>query len=214
MIEYQRGLLAGFLAVQALLAGCTHGHLETVGNDQTQEWVKPQPVAPPVALYPIPPIEPKGKVCVRFLGSERLGGPRGRLGSFLHISLAVENVADPVTWTLDPRDMKLNFIGSRWPVPAYSRTVPVGTKLTIPQGRSGELDLYFPSAQGSWPVHVSFLWQIHRGRETNTVSTRFDSSSPSPIIGQDPVAVSACGSSSREADRHATRRLPAQAPVI
>jgi hypothetical protein len=207
MSEYQRGLLAGFFAVQASFVGCTYAHVETVGNGQTQEWVKPQPPAPPVAMYSIPPIEPKGKVCVRSLGPERVVGPRGRLGSFLHISLAVENVADPVTWTLDPRDMKLNFVGSRWPVPAYSKTVPAGTKLAIPQGKRGELDLYFPSGKGSRPVHVSFLWQIHRGMETDTVSTRFENVGPTPTVSEEVGGPSACGQLSRVADRHATVSL-------
>jgi hypothetical protein len=62
MSEYQLGLLAGLLAAQALLAGCAHEHLETAGNGQTQEWVKPQPAASPVAMYAIPLIEPKGTI--------------------------------------------------------------------------------------------------------------------------------------------------------
>jgi hypothetical protein len=214
MSKYQRGLLAGLLAAQASLTGCTYARVETVGNGQTPEWVKPQPAAPPVALYAIPPIEPKGKVCVRSLGPERVAGPRGRLGSFLHISVAVENAKDPVTWTLDPRDMKLNFVGSPWPVPAYSKTVPVGTTLAIPQGKRGELDLYFPLAKGSRPLHVNFLWQIHRGRDTDTVSTRFEAANPSPTIGENSGNSSACGSLSREADRHATHCLPVETRPI
>ena len=106
-----RGLFAGCLAIQAFLAGCAHGHVETVPNGQVQESATPLPTLPPVVLYAIPPIEPKGKVCIRSLGREQLPGPRGRLLSFLHISMAVENIADPATWTLDRRDMKLNFIG-------------------------------------------------------------------------------------------------------
>ena len=214
MSEYQRGLLAGFLAVQLLLAGCSHGHLETVGDDQAQEWVKPQPAASPVALYAIPPIEPKGKVCVRSLGPERVVGPRGQLGSFLHISVAVENAEDPVTWTLDPRDMKLNFVGSPWPVPAYSKTVPAGTKLAIPQGKRGDLDLIFPRGREVDQSTSSFLWQIHRGSETDTVSTRFEAASPSPTIGEDSGNSAACGSLSREAGRHATHRLSVESHPI
>ena len=210
----QRGLLTGFLAVQAFLAGCAHGQLETVGTGQPQEWVRPRLPDRPVAQYSIPPIEPKGKVCVRSLGPERVVGPRGRLGSFLHISVAVENAADTVTWTLDPRDMKLNFVGSSRPVPAYSKTVPAGTTLAIPQGKRGDLELYFPWARRSRPLHFNFLWQLHRGRETDTVSTRFEAASPSPIISEDSGAVSTCGSLSREADRHATHRLSTQSRPI
>ena len=199
-----RGLFAGCLAVQAFLAGCAHGHVETVPNGQVQESATPLPTLPPVVLYAIPPIEPKGKVCIRSLGREQLPGPRGRLLSFLYISMAVENIADPTTWTLDRRDMKLNFIGSRWPVLPHSKASAKGATLAIPQGKSGELDLYFPSTERSRPLHVSFLWKLHRGSETDTVSTRFENAGPIPTVSEGVGGPPACGQLSRVEDRHAT----------
>ncbi|HEY5281380.1 MAG TPA: hypothetical protein VIM14_01200, partial [Polyangia bacterium] len=192
MSKYDVGRFVGFLAVQAFLTSCAHEHVETVGNGQTQEWTMPPPPAPPVALYAIPPKEPKGKVCVRSLGPEQLPGPRGRSLSFLHISVTVENAADPATWTLDRRDMKLNFVGSSRPVSAYAKTVSKGGTLAVPQGKRGEIDLYFPSGKRGRPLYVSFLWKLHRGNETDTISTRFEDASdpnrsmPSPVKG--PIA--------------------------
>ena len=188
-----RKLFAGCLAVQAILAGCAHGHVVTAPNGQLQESATTLPTLPPVVLYSIPPIEPKGKVCIRSMGREQLPGPRGRLLSFLHISMAVENNADPATWTLDRRDMKLNFIGSRWPVLPHSKASAKGATLAIPQGKSGELDLYFPSTERSRPLHVSFLWKLHRGSETDTVSTRFENTGPIPTVSEGVDGSSACG---------------------
>ena len=164
----------------------------------------PQLPGPPVALYAIPPIEPKGKVCVRSLGPEQLPGPRGRLLSFLHISMAVENNADPATWTLDRRDMKLNFVGSRWPVSPHSKASAKGPTLAIPLGESREFDLYFPSTERSRPLHVSFLWKLHRGSETDTVSTRFENTGPIPTVSEGVGGPPACGQLPHVADRHAT----------
>jgi hypothetical protein len=184
MRYYKRGLFAGCLAVQASLTGCAHEHVDTVGNGRIQERATPQPALPPVALYAIPPLEPKGKVCVRWLGREHLPGPRGHLLPFLHISLAVENAADEETWTLDPGEMKLNFDGSPRPVSAYSKTIRKDAALAIPQRKRGELDLFFPSTERSRPLHVSFLWKIHRGSETDTVSTRFDAAGEIQTVGK------------------------------
>jgi hypothetical protein len=200
----QRGLLTGILAIEALLAGCAHGHIVTVPDGQVQESATPLPTLPPVVLYAIPPTEPKGKVCIRSLGREQLPGPRGRLLSFLHISMVVENIADPASWTLDRRDMKLNFIGSRWPVSPQSKTSTKGATLAIPQGESRELDLYFPSTERSRPLHVSFLWKLHRGSETDTVSTRFESTGPIPTVSEGVGGPPDCGQLSHVADRHAT----------
>jgi hypothetical protein len=180
MSQYHVGPFVGFLAVQAFLTSCAHEHVKTVENGPTQEWTMPPPSGSPVALYAIPPIEPKGKVCVTSLGPEQLPVPRGRLLSFLHISVAVENAADPVTWMLDRRDMKLNFVGSSRPVSAYSKTQSTRAMLAIPKGKRGALDLYFPSAKKGRPLHVNFLWKLHRGRETDTVSTRFETSGGPP----------------------------------
>jgi hypothetical protein len=47
-------------------------------------------------------------------------------------------------------------------------------RVIIPKGKPGELDLYFPSGPRSRPLYVDFLWRIHRGRNTDTISTRFD----------------------------------------
>ena len=170
----------GFLAVQSLPAGCAHERVETVGDAESQDWAMPPPADSPVALYAVPPNEPKGKVCVRSLGPEQLPGPRGRPLSFLHIFVAVENAADPVTWMLDRRDMKVNFVGSSRPVSAYSKTQATRTMLAIPEGKRGALDLYFPSAKRGRPLHVNFLWKLHRGHATDTVSTRFETSGDPP----------------------------------
>ena len=174
MHKYQRGHFAEFLAIQAFLTGCSHGHLEVLKDGQTRGRVRPHLSSSSVARYAIPLIDPKGKVDVISLGSEKLLGPKGQLESYLHIRLAAENAVDAVPWTLDPREMKLNFDGISKAVPAYSKTIPVGEILAISMGNHGELDLYFLSGMNSWPLYVDLLWQIHRGRETDTISTRFE----------------------------------------
>ena len=74
--------------------------------------------------------------------------------------------------------MKLNFVGASRPVSAHSKTAAKDASLAIPRGKHGELDLYFPSANKIRPLHVNFLWKLHLGSETDTVSTRFDAVSP------------------------------------
>lgn len=204
MTQYHRGLFVGFLAAQAHLAGCSYEHVETIGNGQTPEWEMPQPASPPVALYAIPLINPKGKVCVRSLGPEQLVVSEQRPRYFLHIAMALENAADVETWTIDSRDMKLNLVGSSRPLPAYSKTLQKSATLAIPQGKRGQLDLYFPSGSRSRPLHFSFLWKLHRGSKTDTISTRFDNAGAISTVNEDSDASTACGRLSRVADRHAT----------
>lgn len=174
MREDKTGHFVRFVAILAMLTGCTHGQVQVASDSHSGKWARPDQYGPHVARYEIPVIHPKGEVCVMSLGSEKLRGPRAQPQSCLHIRLTAQNSTDMVPWTLDPRDMKLDFEGSSTSAPARVKTALTGGKLAIPKGSLGELDLYFPLGPRSRPLYVDFLWQIRRGKETITVSTRFD----------------------------------------
>ncbi len=175
--------LVALLAAQTLLAGCTYGYVATKEDYSPQDYVEPEPPGPPVSQYEIPTIAPKGKAFVMSLGPEDRAAPGALPERLLRIRVAVQNDTDTVAWTLDPRDMKLAFDGSTTLYPAYSSSEPAGTSLVVPPGKRGKLDLFFPIGPDARPLFVDLLWQVHRGSQTDTISTRFDMSN-GPVAGE------------------------------
>jgi hypothetical protein len=183
MNDKRTALLGALLAAQTLLAGCAYGYLDTTEDYSPQDYVESQPPGPPVSQYEIPAIAPKGKAFVMSLGPEDRAAPGALPERLLRIRVAVQNDADTVAWTLDPRDMKLAFDGSTTLYPAYSTSEPAGASLVVPPGKRGKLDLFFPIGPEARPLFVDFLWQVHRGDQANTFSTRFDMSN-GPVAGE------------------------------
>jgi hypothetical protein len=174
MSDKPNGYFAGFLAVLALLTGCTYGYVDTATYGPEQEWSQQRPSSPPVSRYPIPSSDPKGAAYVLSMGAERLPGRAGEVESFLHLRVAVENTADAVAWILYPGEMKVMFDGSSPVSSTYARSTPTGSPLSVAKGMRGELDLYFPVAMAGRALHADFLWPIHRGSETVTTRTVLD----------------------------------------
>ena len=174
MSDCRRRPLVAFLIAGAFVAGCAHKQAQTVDRSPSPKATKPRFGGPLVAQYAMPRGQPKGTVWIRSFGPQLLTGQRRWHGTFLHVSMEVENASDAVTWSLDPRDMKLNFVGSRRPIRARTKTMRTGTMLPIARGMHGYLDLYFPWNKRIRPLHVNFLWQLHRGSEIDTVNTRIN----------------------------------------
>ncbi len=183
MRDKRTGLLVALLAAPTLLAGCGYGYVATEEDYSPQDYVQPEPPGPPVSQYAIPAVAPKGKAFVMSLGVEDRAAPGAPPERLLHIRIAVQNDADTVAWTLDPRDMKLALDGSSNLYPAYSSSEPAGTLLEVPPGKRGKVDLFFPIGPEARPMFVDLLWQVHRGSQTETFSTRFDMLN-GPVTGE------------------------------
>ncbi len=201
MKDYPQGLLVGSLVVLTTLPGCTHGNLATAEDHGSTDWAALESPATAIAQYEIPAANPKGKASITSMGRERLTGPGGQPETFLHIRLTAENATDPVPWTLDPSDMKVSFDGSSEEYSGCATGVATGSSLTVARGKHGVLDLYFPMGTEDRPIHAYFLWQIHRGGETVTASTRLvmqDGPVPGDVQRQ-PAAPTGASSSGRPA---------------
>jgi hypothetical protein len=189
-------LLVGSLFVVATLSGCTHGGLATAENHALPDWAPLESPVSPTAQYEIPAASPKGKASITLVGREQLTGPGGRPETFLHIRVTAENATDPVPWTLDPSDMKVSFDGSSAEYSGCATGIATDSSLAVAKGKHGAVDLYFPMGSEERPVYVYFLWQIHRGEETVTASTRLEMQDGPAPDGVQPQPAKPTGASS------------------
>lgn len=163
-------LLAG---LSVLAAGCAHDYRDPGYGGAPEGAVDARESGPPVLKYEVPAEQPKGKAYVLSLGPEDVPGPDKKPQPMLHLRIALENESD-VDWTLDPAEMTVAFDGTAPVTATYARSTPRGAKLSVPAGKRGELDLFFPLPDPQRPTRADLAWLLHRGGEPVAMSSRFD----------------------------------------
>jgi hypothetical protein len=156
-------------AITLAAAGC--GHQSTVYHPAGAVTRKEE-TRPPTKSYSIVGQTGKGALHVFSLGGKRLPVGPGGAPLYLHLRVAAQNVADATAWALDPNEQLLGYDGTMV-APAFSETSLGRPVLSLPQGGSGYLDLYYPLPKDGDPDKLTLAWRLRRGNTSATVTTEF-----------------------------------------
>jgi len=135
----------------------------------------------PASRYAIPPERPQGEVLVSTTGITDidLGEETEEPMKALHVRFVISNNGGEKTWTLDARDIHIDFQGQEEMSPALVNATVTGLPIiTIPPGQKQVVDIYYPLPnrfRGARDVpSFDVLWKVHTDERMVAERTPFD----------------------------------------
>ncbi len=131
------------------------------------------------ASFPVHLGNSEGTVHAMSLGIVDLKSHKsGAQYSALHLGVTLFNSKGTLTWSVAPRDLKVQLSGLGTSIPAYVRsnsTVPA--TITIPPGTVRRVDLYYPLPPDKKVANefngFNFQWKLTSGKESFAQTTPF-----------------------------------------